>query len=55
MNGVAELAYRAIFLLNEIRSLQKANTALNKRRRAKKTRLRQGGVIITRDVRNKLE
>ena len=55
VNGVAELAHRVIFLLNEIRSLQKANTALNKRRRAKKTRLRQGGVITARDARDELE
>ena len=52
---MAELAHRTIFLLNKIQSLQKANTALNKRRRAKKTRLHQGKAITTRDTRNKLE
>ena len=39
VNGVAELAYRVIFLLDKIRSLQKANTVLSKRWRIKKTRL----------------
>jgi hypothetical protein len=34
----------------EIRSLRTANEALSKRRRAKKTRIRQGGVLTVEDA-----
>ena len=34
----------------EIRTLQKANEALSKRRRAKKTRVRLGGSLIVGDA-----
>jgi hypothetical protein len=34
----------------EVRSLRAANKALSKRRRAKKTRVRQGGALLVEDV-----
>jgi hypothetical protein len=37
-------------LIAETRTLRKANEALSKRRRAKKTRLRQGGALIVEDA-----
>ena len=55
MNGVAELAYYIIFLLNKIQLFQKVNTVLNKRRKTKKTYLHQGEVITIRDIKNKLK
>ena len=54
-DGVAELAHHDILITNELRLLQKANIALNKRRKAKKTRLRQGGAVTARDAQKELE
>ena len=54
-DGVAELAHHDILVTDELRLLQKANVALSKRRRAKKTRLRQGGAITARDAQKELE
>ena len=36
-------------MLAEVRTLRKANEALSKRRRAKKTRVRQGGALTIED------
>ena len=52
---MAELAHHNILVINELRLLQKANVALSKRRRAKKTRLRQGGAVTARDAQKELE
>jgi len=38
----------------EVRTLRKANEALNKRRRAKKTRVRQGGALTVEDAQDVL-
>ena len=54
-DGVAELAHRAVLITDELRSLRKANEALSKRRRAKKTRLRQKEAVIVRDAQEELE
>ncbi|EDN99830.1 hypothetical protein SS1G_02688 [Sclerotinia sclerotiorum 1980 UF-70] len=43
--GTERLAHENTLLNTEIRTLRTANEALNKRRRAKKTQLRQGGVL----------
>ena len=48
--GTELLAHEATLLSAEIRSLCIANKALSKRRRAKKTRIRQGGVLTVKDV-----
>jgi hypothetical protein len=37
-------------LAAEVRTLRKANEALSKRRRAKKTRIRQGGALTVEDA-----
>jgi hypothetical protein len=37
-------------LLAEVRTLRAANEVLSKRRRAKKTRVRQGGALIVEDT-----
>ena len=52
---MAKLAYHNIFIINKLRLLQKANMALNKYRKAKKTRLHQGGAVTTRDAQKELE
>ena len=48
--GVATLAHSVTLLTAENRSLQKANEALSKRRRAKKTRVRLGGSLTVGDA-----
>jgi hypothetical protein len=44
------LTYEIILLTTEIQILRKANKILSKRRKAKKTRFRQGGVFIIEDA-----
>ena len=48
--GTELLAHEVTLLQAEIRSLRTANEALSKRRRAKKTRIRQGGVLTIEDA-----
>ena len=50
--GIEILAYEITLLTMENRSLCKANKALSKRRRAKKTRVCQGGALIVEDARD---
>ena len=40
-----EMAHKMTLMSAELRNLRAANDALSKRRRAKKTRLRQGGTL----------
>ena len=42
--------HRLALLESEVSSLRKANKALSKRRRAKKTRIRQGGSLSFQDA-----
>ena len=44
------MAHEMTLLSAEVRILRAANEALSKRRRAKKTRIRQGGVLIVEDA-----
>jgi hypothetical protein len=44
------MAHEMTLLLAEVRTLRAANKALSKRRRAKKTRIRQGGALIVEDA-----
>ena len=48
--GTEILAHENTLLAAEVRTLRKANEALSKRRRAKKTRLRQGGALTVKDA-----
>jgi uncharacterized protein YaiL (DUF2058 family) len=48
--GTELLAHQVTLLTAETRTLRKANEALSKRRRAKKTRLRQGGALTVEDA-----
>jgi hypothetical protein len=48
--GVEELAHQNTLLLAECHTLRKANEALSKRRRAKRTRVRHGGALIVEDA-----
>jgi hypothetical protein len=48
--GTELLAHEVTLLQAELRSLRTANEALSKRRRAKKTRIRQGGVLTIEDA-----
>jgi DDE superfamily endonuclease/helix-turn-helix, Psq domain len=50
--GTEILAHEVTLLTAENRSLRKANEALSKRRRAKKTRVRQGGALTVEDARD---
>ena len=48
--GIERLAYKNTLLSTEVRTLRAANKALSKRRRAKKTRIRQGGALTVEDA-----
>jgi hypothetical protein len=48
--GTQELAHSVTLMTAEIRTLQKANEALSKRRRAKKTRVHLGGSLTVGDA-----
>jgi len=48
--GTEILAHEVTLLTAEVRTLRKANKVLSKRRRAKKTRIRQGGALIIEDA-----
>ena len=52
--GIEILAYEITLLLAEVRTLRAANKALSKRRRAKKTRVRQGGALTIEDTQDVL-
>ena len=43
--GIELLAYKVTLISAELRTLRATNEALSKRRRAKKTRIRQGGIL----------
>ena len=44
------LAYEMTLLSAEVRILRAVNEALSKRRRAKKARVRKGGILIVEDI-----
>ena len=48
--GTEILAHEITLLSAEVRTLRAANEALSKRRRAKKTRVRQGGALTIEDA-----
>jgi hypothetical protein len=48
--GIEAMAYLVTLLTSENHVLQKVNEVLNKRRRAKKTRVRQGGILTIEDI-----
>jgi hypothetical protein len=48
--GIERIAHEMTLLSAEVRTLRAANKALSKRRRAKKTRVRQGGALIVQDA-----
>lgn len=52
--GMEAIAHQNTLLMAENRNLRNANEALSKRRRAKKTRVRQGGILTTGDARDVL-
>jgi hypothetical protein len=49
--GIETIAHQNTLLMTEVHDLRKANSALAKRRRAKKTRVRQGGTLTPGTVR----
>src|ERR1700677_764086 len=50
VKGIEVMAHSVTLLTAENRNLRKANEALSKRRRAKKTRVRQGGTLTVEDA-----
>jgi hypothetical protein len=52
--GTERIAHEITLLSNEVCTLRAANEALSKRRRAKKTRVRQEGALIVEDARDTL-
>ena len=52
--GTERLAHEVTLLSAEVRTLRAANEALSKRRRAKKTRVRQGGALTVEDAQDVL-
>ena len=53
--GTELIAHEITFLRGEVRTLRKANQALAKRRRAKKTRIQAGGALSVGDALELLE
>jgi hypothetical protein len=53
--GAMAMMHRVALLESEVSSLRKANEALSKRRRAKKTRVRLGGSLTVQDAEDLLE
>ena len=52
--GIELLAYQLTLITTENRILREANQALSRRRRAKKTRVRQGGALTIKDTQDVL-
>ena len=52
--GTERIAYKITLLSTKVRTLRAANKALSKRRRAKKTRIRQGGALTIEDTQDVL-
>ena len=52
--GTERMAHEMTLLSAEVRTLRAANEALSKRRRAKKTRVRQGGALTIEDTQDVL-
>ena len=50
--GVEKMAHEMTLLATEAHNLRNANEALSKRRRAKKTRVRRGGILTAEDARS---
>jgi hypothetical protein len=48
--GTMAVMHQVAFLQGEVSSLRKANEALSRRRRAKKTRVRLGGSLSVQDA-----
>ena len=48
--GIERLAYKNTLLAIEVRTLYKANEALSKRHRAKRTYVHQGGILTIEDT-----
>lgn len=46
--GAHVLAHSVTLLSDQVRSLQRANEALSKRRKAERTRLKLGGMLLVR-------
>ena len=53
--GTMAVMHQVALLQSEVSSLRKANEALSKRRRAKKTRVRLGGSLAVQDAHNLLD
>jgi hypothetical protein len=48
--GIEQIAYEITLLSTKVRTLRAANKALSKRRKAKKARVRKGGILIVEDT-----
>jgi len=53
--GTMVVIYKVAFLRAEVLILRKANKGFSKRRKAKKIRIRLGGLLIVQDVRDLLD
>jgi len=53
--GTMAVMHEVAFLRTEVLVLRKANKGLSKRRRAKKTRMRLGGLLIVQKVQDLLD
>jgi hypothetical protein len=53
--GTIAIMHQVALLQSEVSSLHKANEALSKRRRAKKTRMRLGGSLTVQDAHDLLD
>jgi len=53
--GIMAVMHEVALLRSEVSSLRKANEALNKRRRAKRTRVQLGGSLVVQDAKDQLD
>jgi hypothetical protein len=53
--GTMAVMYEVALLRSEVSSLRKANEALSKRRKAKRTRMQLGGSLVVQDAKDLLD
>ena len=55
VKGTTTIMYQMVLMKDRIRNLEEANHTLSKRRREKKTRIREGGSLTVRDAQDVID
>ena len=55
VKGITTIIHQMVLMKDRIRELEEANRTLSKRRREKKTRIRQGGSLTVRDAQDVID